>query len=618
MGGLLFVLLIGAFWWAQAKAQAPNPHAGLTWTGPGTCLACHDQEAREVQNSVHYQWMGEVPFAVNGPALQGKLLTGVNSYCINILGNWNGCGNCHIGLGAKPAAEVTPAQLANIDCLICHHQDYKRVKVNGVFVPDPTLNMDTIAQTVHKPTRSTCLVCHATSGGSDNCKRGDLALAHKTTADRDFDVHMATAGANLNCQACHTTQNHRIAGRGSDLRQTDLNITMSCSTLTCHPGKASGTGHNNTYIDKHVARVACQTCHIRTFARNASDTTATEATEIYRNWTLPHLTASGAIHPTGTYANTIIPAYRFWSGYSYNYNLGEDAWIDPLTGKYPTSRPVGDINDPLSKLYPFKYKRSLQPLATRLNKLIALDTSVYFPNNGLDANTRLNNAVMAGLRNMAYNPAEGYAMVETDTYQLINHEVTPRAQALQCADCHGSTLQMNLPALGYVLKEAQATLCQTCHGSENPRDFYWMHDKHVTDEGEDCASCHNFTRLPQTLKAQTRLAGSVTSNSAVLNGIGNPAGVSTEVYFEWGTGTAYGTSTPRQSIGTGTNTVTVTAALTGLTPGRTYHFRLVAVDPQGNRYGYDYSFTTLRLYQTYLPQILNTVINGILAFFRLV
>ena len=116
------------------------------------------------------------------------------------------------------------------------------------------------------------------------------------------------------------------------------------------------------------------------------------------------------------------------------------------------------------------------------------------------------------------------------------------------------------------------------------------------------------------------LAGSVTSNSAVLNGIGNPAGVSTQVYFEWGIGmgTAYGTSTPFQPIGSGTNPVTVSAALTGLTPGRTYHYRLVAVDPQGNRYGYDYSFTTLRLYQTYLPQILNTFINGILSFFRLV
>jgi hypothetical protein len=483
--------------------------------------------------------------------------------------------------------------------------------------------MDTIAQTVHKPTRSTCLVCHATSGGSDNCKRGDLALAHKTTADRDFDVHMATAGANLNCQACHTTQNHRIAGRGSDLRQTDLNITMSCSTLTCHPGQAGGAGHNNAFIDKHVARVACQTCHIRTFARNASDTTATEATEIYRNWTLPHLTASGAIHPTGTYANTIIPAYRFWSGYSYNYNLGEDAWIDPQTGKYPTSRPVGDINDPLSKLYPFKYKRSLQPLATRLNKLIALDTSIYFPNNGLDANTRLNNAVMAGLRNMAYNPAEGYAMVETDTYQLINHEVTPRAQALQCADCHGSTLQMNLPALGYVLKEAQATLCQTCHDFKNPMDFESMHNEHVTAEGKDCASCHNFTRRPQTVKAQTRLASSVTKDSAIINGLVNPAGVATTLYFQWGSGTAYGMATATQSVGSGTGNVPVSANLSGLTPDTTYHFRVVAVDQAGNSYGYDYSFTTSRLFRVQLPVIfkdalafLKTFLGKISAFAR--
>ncbi len=34
-------------------------------------------------------------------------------------------------------------------------------------------------------------------------KRGDLALASGTSADRTYDVHMATVGGNLACQTCH-------------------------------------------------------------------------------------------------------------------------------------------------------------------------------------------------------------------------------------------------------------------------------------------------------------------------------------------------------------------------------------------------------------------------------
>ena len=120
-------------------------------------------------------------------------------------------------------------------------------------------------------------------------------MAHASTADRNFDVHMATTGADLLCQDCHAASNHRIAGRGSDLRTTDLDAPMNCSTAECHPNKASSRGHRTQAVNRHVARVACQTCHIPTYARNASDTAATEATEMYRDWLAPHLTPSGAI-----------------------------------------------------------------------------------------------------------------------------------------------------------------------------------------------------------------------------------------------------------------------------------------------------------------------------------
>ncbi len=471
-----------------------------SWQGAGTCLQCHTNEARQVFGSVHYQWLGDTPYMTNGPLTQGKLDIGVNSYCINTTGNWAGCGACHAGLGARPELQESQAQLENIDCLLCHQNNYKRKKVNGIFVPDSdlmTISMLEAARTVHRPTRQTCLQCHAKGGGGDNYKRGDLAVAHGTTADIDFDVHMATTGADLDCQSCHTTEQHHIAGRGSDLRQTDLDVAMGCSK--CHSEKSTTTGHEDSDIGRHVARVACQTCHIATYARNADDTPASEMTETHRDWQAPHLTATGAIHPTPTMAGNLRPRYAWWNGTSSSYLLFDDAAIDPATGRIPTSRPVGDINGLQAKLYPFKYKTATQPLATAANQLIALDTSVYFATGNPQA------AIESGLVNMGYQANDSFSWVETDTFQLLTHEVPPASAALECSSCHNNTSRMDLAgSVGYQLKGPRSSVCTLCHGLksfENPDEEYLdVHDKHVRDKRYDCSWCHGFSRPERGLK----------------------------------------------------------------------------------------------------------------------
>ena len=468
-------------------------HKNIAWQGPATCLQCHQTQAQQVFHSVHYQWLGETPYMTKGPLSQGKLDVGVNSYCINTTGNWAGCGACHVGLGARPEPQLRQAQLENIDCLICHQDNYKRKKVNGVFVPDTglmTISIDQAAQTVHRPTRQTCLQCHAKGGGGDNYKRGDMALAHGVTADKNFDVHMATTGANLACQACHTTEQHRIAGRGSDLRMTDLDREMTCTKR--HTTKASANGHLTSDINRYVARVACQTCHIPTYARNAADTAATEMTETHRDWRVPHVTASGAKHPNPTMAGNLTPRYGWWNGTSSSYLLFDEATIDPGTGRIPTSRPVGEINGVATKLYPFKYKTATQPLATAPNQLIALDTSVYFSTgNSLGA-------IQAGLANMGYQSNEPYSWVGTDTMQLLTHEVAPASAGLASTACHNNTNKMDLTGeLGHLLKGLRSNVCTQCHGMdsfEGTNEYLAVHDKHVRSRKYDCSWCHDFSR----------------------------------------------------------------------------------------------------------------------------
>jgi hypothetical protein len=95
--------------------------------------------------------------------------------------------------------------------------------------------------------------------------------------------------------------------------------------------------------------------------------------------------------------------------------------------------------------------------------------------------------------------------------------------------------------------------------------------------------------------ATTAAASSVSSSSAQLNGSVDPNGYATTDRFEYGTGTAYGQSSPapEQSAGSGTSAQAVGTVLAGLQPGTTYHYRVVATNAFGEATdGADATFTT--------------------------
>jgi phosphodiesterase/alkaline phosphatase D-like protein len=102
-----------------------------------------------------------------------------------------------------------------------------------------------------------------------------------------------------------------------------------------------------------------------------------------------------------------------------------------------------------------------------------------------------------------------------------------------------------------------------------------------------------FTTLPSPPTAVTGSASAVGTTTATLNGTVNANDGSTTVTFEYGLDTGYGTTvTAAQSPVTGSTDTTVSAALTGLSDGVTYHYRLVAINAGGTTYGADMTFAT--------------------------
>lgn len=479
-------------------------HSGRigVYEGTRTCLGCHRDEALGMHASAHYQWKGSTVDMINPPEPNMGKLGGINDFCIYPDINWlgiltttngnqvdGGCARCHTGLGLKPLPDATQEQLENIDCLLCHSPDYKR-KVeaySGVFrlVPDLTnmkVTLQEAAANIQPPSKETCLNCHAFAGGGNNYKRGDLEQAH-ANPPREMDVHMASkgaGGAGLNCTDCHVSENHRIAGRGSDLRERDLDVALRCTG--CH----AAAPHSDTRLNTHAKRVDCTVCHIPDFA-------ATAATDMVRDWSSPGDLdpVKGLYEPHMTKALNVVPEYKFFNGKSYFYNFGQTA-LPQSNGRILMSGPAGDINDPAAKIFAFKHHLARQPIDQQA-RLLPLKIGIFFQTGNISG------AIQKGAEEVGWG-YNGHTFADTERYMGIFHEVAPKENAAGCTSCHNGGKRLGFAALGYTPKIVRngKPLCASCHEDESGEwsassFFTNVHAKHVTERRLDCSNCHNFT-----------------------------------------------------------------------------------------------------------------------------
>jgi len=330
---------------------------------------------------------------------------------------------------------------------------------------------------IRKPGKDACLNCHTKAGGGDNFKRGDISEKHRN-ATTALDVHMApssTGGAGLECTDCHTTSAHRIAGRGVDMRERDTPTPVECSD--CH----STMPHSDVRIDSHTARVACNVCHVPTFAKAAS-------TDMRRDWSKPGdlNPVTQLYEPNMVLQTSVTPVYRFFNGRSRFYAFGSPA--EPQTnGKVLMAGPLGSRQEPGAKITAMKRHEGNQPIDPVTQRLLPLKIGIFFQSGDLAT------AVNQGIAGVGW-ANNGYGFAETERFMGVYHEVAPSSQALTCTSCHGGT-RLDFAALGYTPNPTRngQPLCSSCHSAKTG-SFTFIHDKHVTDKKIDCINCHTFSK----------------------------------------------------------------------------------------------------------------------------
>lgn len=416
------------------------------------CISCHDVQAEEMLTSTHWLWKGPSPFTENyeNRIDLGKATKTVNNFLIALATNWARCTSCHAGYGWK-GATYDFKDKSRIDCLVCHDTTKTYAKApRGAGMPDPTVDLVHVAKNVGKPSRQTCGSCHFSGGGDEPVKHGKLNPFldfHSSSCD----VHMG--GLGFECQTCHKTRNHKIAGRSLALPVAEGSRSCEdCHTAEPHLGKALLTHH----LNRHTEHIACTTCHNPFYAKcnpvktfwdwsTAGDKKRKVKRDEYGmpdyRWDMGDF----------TWEKRIKPAYAWYNGKVKRHILGDKINTEGVTA---ITEPAGNIKDAKSRIYPFKIMRGRQAADGWYNSLLVPH---LFGPGGYWETLDWQHAFTDGMKAVGLPYSGLIDWVETVMYLGLNHEVLPKKFALSCVQCHET------------LKTDQS--CGRCHQDKREVDF---------------------------------------------------------------------------------------------------------------------------------------------------
>jgi len=445
------------------------------------CLSCHEKEGKAILKTSHWNWQGPSPYTVGNEKRidLGKRHNTINNFCININGNWERCTSCHIGYGWKDET-FDFDDVSKIDCLVCHDttQSYKKAPPGAGF-PEKDVDLTNVAQNVGRPSRATCGTnCHFVGGGGDAVKHGDMNT-NLEEPKGTCDVHMGVDGKGMDfkCQDCHKTRNHMISGRSISVPAAEGDL--SCEY--CHTDRPHTDANLLDYhLNKHTEAVACQTCHIPIYSK-------CRPTKVYWDWSTAGEDRKPKKDKYGKpdynkkkgsfkWKESAKPEYYWYNGTVKRHLLGDrinEAGVTELT------KPVGSINDPASRIYPFKLHRGKQ-ISDAVYKYLIVPKlwKGYWKHWDWDKASR------DGMKHAGLEYSGKYEFVETVMYWGITHEVMPKENALSCANCHTAL--------------SKAPYCGKCHQDRDGTDF-----KTLSERGIDFEALAQKGRDVEGLKGTT-------------------------------------------------------------------------------------------------------------------
>jgi len=398
------------------------------------CIVCHNKRDNEVMHSNHWNWEREEYIDGRGIVSIGKK-NAMNNFCIGTQGNEKSCAKCHIGYGMNEKGfSFTDAN--NIDCLICHDNTETYAKAsNEGGEPIMTLDFNNIAQNVGRPKRSDCGVCHFFGGGGDNVKHGDLSSL-MFEPNSEIDVHMASDGMDLQCVDCHKTKQHVISGKMYSLSSMNHNRVF-CED--CH----TSTPHENTILNEHTLKVACQTCHIPIYAKE-------KATKVSWDWSKAGKLKNGepyfeedslgehsylSIKGSFVWKRNLKPEYQWFNGTASHYLEGDV--VEDTTKPLVLNELHGSYADINSKIIPVKVHRAIQPFDP-LNKIL-IQPKLYSDKKGEGAfwkDFNWESASKEGMKDAGLPFSGKFTFIKTEMNWPINHQVSSAKEAVQCSECH--------------------------------------------------------------------------------------------------------------------------------------------------------------------------------------
>ena len=276
-----------------------------------------------------------------------------------------------------------------------------------------------------------------------------------------------------------------------------------------------------------------------------------------------------AVNPNGGSGTTV----------TFEYGTSSGSYGDPVTATY---NPITNNSPSIA----YASISGLDPNQTYYFRAVAINDGDSSPTSGAELNFKT--------LGLAPEVTTQSATDLTASSATLNGLVNPNNDATTVVFEYGNSTAYGQTANAVQNPFTGSTSQAASVGISNlkPDTKYFFRVKANNSTDETIGGNLTFTTSPAAPTVEPQEAEAVTDTTATLLAIVNPNGLPTNVTFEYGPTTSYGTTVEAENNPITGGRKAASVSLTGLLPNRTYHFRATATNTVGSVTGPDGTFTT--------------------------